>query len=324
MRFRLPDFQSQACGNRGCSIDQRSPNTRQFGKARRRHLHIRRSGEGHRRRRGWRGQEPSCHCLIQQAVLLNRVGRYADTIRACDRIVAGFAVFKEPIMHVLSVSALDTKGMALAKTGNASEAIEAYDQALALLATSPVPELDFLISGIAQRKGLALIQVQKPMEAIAAFDQVVTRSRQNKERGAGAATRALICKAIVLHQMDGRLNDREFTLLLECLAKDNKLQPGWITVLTLLASRLGPNRSLELILASPAMSLLLPLVTALQREVGQETHVAREVDEVAEDIRHQLRELIHDPQAGAAYLPTELTLRPKNEFKTVQQKPGAE
>ena len=262
--------------------------------------------------------------LFNKALLLNRVGRHADTIRACDRIVAGFAVFKEPIMHVLSVSALDTKGMALAKTGSASEAIEAYDQALALLATSPVPELDFLISGIAQRKGLALIQVQKPIEAIAAFDQVVARSCQNKERGTGAATRALICKAIVLHQMDGRLDDHEFTLLLECLAEDNKLQPGWITVLTLLASRLGPNRSLELIQASPAVTLLLPLVTALQREVGQETQVAREVDEVAEDIRHQLGELTHNPQAGVAYLPAELTLRAKSEFKTVQLKPGAE
>ena len=262
--------------------------------------------------------------LFNKALLLNRVCRHAEAIRACDRIVAGFAMFKEPIMHVLSISALDTKGMALAKTGNASEAIEAYDQAMALLVTSPVPELDFLISGIAQRKGLALIQVQKPMEAIAAFDQVVERFRQNKERDTGAATRALICKAIVLHQIDGSLNDREFTLLLECLAKDNKLQPGWITVLTLLASRLGPDRALKLIQASPAMSLLLPLVTALQREIGQVTHVAREVDEVAEDIRHHLRELTHDPQAGVAYLPAELTIRAKSEFNSAQLKPGAQ
>ena len=246
--------------------------------------------------------------LCNKALLFSRIGRYEETISACDQVVARFAVFKEPIMYALSAIALDTKGMALVKAGNPAEAVKAYDQALVLLATSPIPGLEVLVSDVTQRKGLALVQNQNPREAIAAFGEVVRRFRKNEDRAVNTTASALICKAIVLHQMEGTLNDGEFSLLLECLAKEDRLRPGFMEVLTQLVSRLGPSRSLRLIQASPAASMLLPLVTALQRETGQATRVAREVDEVAQDIRHRLAELAHDPEAGKAYLPPELTL----------------
>lgn len=54
---------------------------------------------------------------------------------------------------------------------------------------------------------------------------------------------------------------------------------------------LGPQRMLELIEASPSPHLLLPLKTALERKLGLEPGVAREVDEVARDIQRTLAEL---------------------------------
>jgi tetratricopeptide (TPR) repeat protein len=212
-------------------------------------------------------------------------------------------------MRILTINALDHKGMALAKTGNASEAINAYDQALVLLAAFPLPELGFLVSGITQRKGLALIQNQNPSEAVAAFDRIVTRFRENKDLSAAGVVSALISKAIVLHQIESTLSEDDFLLLLECMAQEDKLRPGFMEVLAQVVSRLGPFKALELIQASPAAPLFLPLVTALQREIGQETHVAREIDEVAEDIRQLLERLRHDPQIGRTFLPDELTIR---------------
>ena len=44
----------------------------------------------------------------------------------------------------------------------------------------------------------------------------------------------------------------------------------------------------DLIKSSPASDLLLPLSTALERELGLEPRVAREVEEIAEDIRREL------------------------------------
>ena len=54
---------------------------------------------------------------------------------------------------------------------------------------------------------------------------------------------------------------------------------------------LGPRRMREIIVASPSADLLLPLTTALECELGIEPRVAREVAEVAEDIRRDFRKL---------------------------------
>ena len=51
---------------------------------------------------------------------------------------------------------------------------------------------------------------------------------------------------------------------------------------------LGPTRMRELIAGSPSAALLLPLLTALEKELGLEPRVAREVEEVARDIREEL------------------------------------
>ena len=61
--------------------------------------------------------------------------------------------------------------------------------------------------------------------------------------------------------------------------------------LVVFSVHLGPSRTLELIQRSPAADLLLPLVTALEQEVGLKPRVAREVDEVAQDIRKELAKM---------------------------------
>ena len=55
-----------------------------------------------------------------------------------------------------------------------------------------------------------------------------------------------------------------------------------------LATGLGLERMCDLIGSSPVGDLLLPLRTALERELGLEPRVAREVEEIAEDIRRNM------------------------------------
>ena len=50
--------------------------------------------------------------------------------------------------------------------------------------------------------------------------------------------------------------------------------------------------------ASPSEHLLLPLMTALERELGHEPRVAREVDEVAQDIQQKLKALKENRRRG--------------------------
>ena len=66
---------------------------------------------------------------------------------------------------------------------------------------------------------------------------------------------------------------------------------GGIHTLIDLSVDLGPQRMHELVRASPSADFLLPLTTALERELGHRPRVALEVDEVARDIQRTLATL---------------------------------
>ena len=87
------------------------------------------------------------------------------------------------------------------------------------------------------------------------------------------------------------LTDSQVTTLLSCISLLDSVEPGRIEALTRFSAVAGAGKALELIEASGTTGLLFPLVTALQQEMGEETHVAKEVDEVASDIRRNLVEL---------------------------------
>ena len=75
---------------------------------------------------------------------------------------------------------------------------------------------------------------------------------------------------------------------LSILPELNTLPRDVLVALADLAVGVGPERMCDLVKSSPAGDLLLPLRTALERELGLEPRVAREVEEIAEDIRREL------------------------------------
>ena len=79
-----------------------------------------------------------------------------------------------------------------------------------------------------------------------------------------------------------------FRAVLSTLPAIDCLPDSAVRALAVFSVHLGPACVLDLIQRSPAADLLLPLVTALQQEVGLKPRVAREVDEVAQDIRKEL------------------------------------
>ena len=79
-----------------------------------------------------------------------------------------------------------------------------------------------------------------------------------------------------------------FRAVVSTLPAIDCLPDSAVRALAVFSVHLGPACVLDLIQRSPAADLLLPLVTALQQEVGLKPRVAREVDEVAQDIRKEL------------------------------------
>ena len=237
-------------------------------------------------------QNQAAVASLNKVLRLNQAGRPDEGIRACDQMMASFGTSREPTIIVMMAAALDSKGRAWDQLGYSAEAVYAYGQALDCFAAVQTSELDQLVADTMLRKGSALVQNQKPSEAVAAFDEVVARFVTADTTSLVAkVTTALLSKAAALLLQGKTLADSDFSLLLDCLSRESELRPGLIQGLTTLAVISGQVRTLKLIQASPAADLLLPLVTALQQELGQETHVAKEVDEVAADVRGSIAKL---------------------------------
>ncbi len=92
--------------------------------------------------------------------------------------------------------------------------------------------------------------------------------------------------------------EQDVEAMLEVLPKISSPSRECLVALMEFSIDLGPARMRELIQASPAAGFLLPLTTALERELGVETRVAREVEEVARDVRQNLAKLREDRAFG--------------------------
>ena len=83
-------------------------------------------------------------------------------------------------------------------------------------------------------------------------------------------------------------SERDLSTILSCFAGAEDLSAPSLRALLVLSAQLGPTPVLGAIEGSSVADRLLPLVTALQQETGLKPRVAREVEEVAHDIRKEL------------------------------------
>ena len=91
-----------------------------------------------------------------------------------------------------------------------------------------------------------------------------------------------------LAEGDGEACAGDVEAALSILPELHMLPRDVLVALADLSAGVGPERMCDLIESSPSGDVLLPLRTALQRELGLEPRVAREVEEIAEDIRREL------------------------------------
>ena len=249
----------------------------------------------------------AAQALLGKMLRLSGSNRRREVIAVCDDLVSRFETREEPALVLYVVAALNYKGFTLIGEGEASKAITLVGQALASLDGIATP-----FNGAAQAhsffvKGDALMVDGWNEEAAAAFDEVVLRYESTEQPDlAGLASTALVFKETILHIT---ISESEAATLLKCVAQGNELDVGTMRALLQFTVRVGAKRALEIIQASPAVALLLPLVTALEQELDQATHVAREVDEVARDVRRELVRISVDVQEGTftATVPLEVT-----------------
>ena len=200
--------------------------------------------------------EPVAKALLYKAIMLGALNRPEEALDACEEVLRWFGKSDAPAPLELVAIALVNKGAALGALNRSEEALAACEEVLRRFGAADVSPLIEQVVIALLYKGIMLAALYRPEEALVACEEV-------------------------LHRFGGS----DASALAEQVAK------ALAFTLMRVSVPLGPARVRDLIQTSPAANLLLPLTTALEQEMGLEPRVAREVEEIAEDIRQKLATL---------------------------------
>ena len=231
--------------------------------------------------------------LVNRGGALSALNRPQEALEACDEVLRRFGKNESPAVLERVATALANKGTVLGELNRPQEALEAYDEVVRRFGESDNPAL-YVRVGVALL-GTADVEIKSRRyeKAAEAATRLIERSRGAPEqRFQGHVIRA---QAILAGGGDRSACEHDVEAVLALLPELGPIPREAVMALLDFSVALGPQRMCELIQASPAPHLLLPLTTALERELGREPRVAREVDEVAQDIQQELAALKANP-----------------------------
>lgn len=272
-------------------------------------------------------QECINRALAGRARALRICDRSAEAIAAIDELCARLEHQSPPAESGAVASALRLRADLLSSSGASDKALLAYDTLQHRFTEDPDPNVvDSVASGLLN-KGVTLLHLGDSNSAIEALSSAADHLIRNGAEQSPILHTSLLYKAMIeqaignfadsirtatrivdrdnlessnrpralLVRASARVCNRESESAEADIASALALLPNcepWLgsslELLINLAASLKPERLIELIKASPAAEILLPLSTALEMEQGLAPRVAIEVREVATDIRHRL------------------------------------
>ena len=268
--------------------------------------------------------------LVGKATALVDLGRAEEALVACNRLLERQEKSNEAAPDKIIATALLNKGDALRLLNRLEEALAVFDRAVRQFETSETPEIVHIAAVALRNVGSVLSMLNREEEAAAVWRDAVQRfgasgvptlrhildttllELAGYEFNQGHSRAATETADRVLQHREAMPDNRWRAHLLRARAHlgegdkaacalDIKAGLGILPDLDVLpkealdalsdiAPAFGLAEMSDLIRKSPASDLLLPLTTALGRESGLEPRVAKEVEEVAEDIRRDMRE----------------------------------
>ena len=230
--------------------------------------------------------------LINKSAALGRLNRHEEAVAACDEVLSRYETSEVPKLVGWVAAALVNKAVSLGGMKRQEDALAACNDALRRFGRADAPELLGAVAEALVTKAALLGGMNRLDEALATHDEVVRRFEESDvpeilERVA----RALAHKAYILAELNRAYSSPSVAALLESLSKLGSLPVSVPSALMELSIILGPLQMLDLIRGSSADDLLLPLTTALERDLGRDPRVPQEVSEVAEDIRRDLAKI---------------------------------
>ena len=247
--------------------------------------------------------------LLYRGMTLGTLDRREEALTACDQVINRFGDSNAPTVLEQVATALFYKGITLDTLDRPEEALSAWGQVLHRFGEGDTPVLLKTVAGALVCRGATLGVLGRPAEALAIYEEVLRRFERAEVPALREATLiALRNKGIALAALG--LPEEA---LASCKRFLDRFREGagptlfeqtpraLVDTLMRISVDLGPAEVRDMIRASPAWDLLLPLATALEQEIGQEPRVAREVEEVAADIRREMAVLRNAGEGSARH-----------------------
>ncbi len=242
----------------------------------------------------WEADEPVLvkalsTALVDKATALAELGETEQALAGWDEVVQRFGDSDVPAVREVVAGVLVNKSSALIGLDRMAEALTAASEVVRRYSDSDVPTLRDRVE-VALLTKAEIYSVQgKTEEAGEAVERVLGRagpvSSDNLFRG------HFLRANMRFRQGNTAASTVDIEAMLKLVPSLGSLPREVVDALLAFALQFGAAEIRHLIRSSPAAGALLPLTTALELELGLEPRVAKEVEEVAEDIRREMAEL---------------------------------
>lgn len=227
---------------------------------------------------------------MARARVLHQLGKPEDALSAIRDAERRYSDLKLPADSHAAITFF-AKGATLGTLGRTSEARAAYHDLLRQLAAKKSEAAATWRTGAHLELACLELDCGNMQAASELADYVLERDPSNVV----GYERAFLIRAQARLVDDPAGAEEDLAAALAGLPTLGHLPEPTLDTLLAAAAELGVGRVLSLIDKSPSADLLLPLKTALEYEAGLQPRVAREVEEVAKDIRRDLEELRSKP-----------------------------
>ena len=243
---------------------------------------------------------PIADALLAEARTLARKGIIQPALDRYDEVIRNFGGRDVPEMVTAEAVALIRKGVLLCRLGRIDEGWASYAKGAPSTQIANLHGMDGLVELLAGEDpdssvwGLGLLEIIGLLE-LGRMHDVLREVDELLAQGLPPETDIGHFFKMLALSIKGRLVARDGLTLSEVEAVELLANPAFLgegqkgplsmQVLLEFVASIPPSKALELIEDSPIGYALLPIAVALRNELGQETSVAREVAEVAQDIR---------------------------------------
>jgi len=242
---------------------------------------------------------PIADALLAEARTLIRSGNIRPALDLYDEVINKFGGRDEPEIVKARAAALVGKGVALCRLGSIDEGWANYSKGAPSALVTDAHRVDGLVEVLAGRDSdsaiwglglleiIGLLQIGRMHDVVTEIDELLTRGwPPETEDGQFFKMLALTIKGHLVSRDGLTLSEAEAVDLLAnpTFLGGNPVGPQSMQVLLEFMASIDPGKALELIDDAPVEYALLPIEVALRNELGQETSVAQEIREVAQDI----------------------------------------